>query len=85
VLNVKKHKPNSIEYALGQTKQPFLLLDFRKPMLPQWLRDPLITRSFGYKEMRMKLPLVMDGLFYTEAVFQNHWLPPVATPGQKQK
>jgi len=85
VLNVKKHKPNSIEYALGQTKQPFLLLDFRKPMLPQWLRDPLITRSFGYKETRMKLPLVMDGLFYTEAVFQNHWLPPVATPGQKQK
>jgi len=81
VLNVKKHKPNSIEYVLGQTKQPFLLLDFRRPNLPQWLQDPLIARPFGYKETRMRLPRVLDGLFYTEAIFQNHWLPPAAAPG----
>jgi len=77
VLNVKKHKPTSIEYVLGQTKQPFLFIDLNKPNLPQWLQEPLIARPFGYKAMRMKLPLIMDGLFYTEEVFQKHWLPPL--------
>lgn len=32
----------------------------------------------------MNLPLVMDGLFYTEHVFQNHWIPPLATLEQKR-
>ncbi|RZJ94223.1 MAG: hypothetical protein EOO60_03520 [Hymenobacter sp.] len=84
VLNVKKHKPASIEYVLGQTKQPFLFIDLNKPNLPQWLQDPLIARPFGYKEMQMKLPLVMDGLFYTEEVFQKHWIPPLVTQEQKR-
>ena len=83
VLNVKKHKQNSIEHLLGQTKQPFLFLDFRKPTLPQWLREPLIAMSFGYRETQMRLPLVMDGLFYTEAVYQKHWIPPSMPPGPK--
>jgi erythromycin esterase len=83
VLNVKKHQPNSIEYVLGQTKQPFLFIDLNKPNLPQWLQSPLIARPFGYKAMQMNLPLVMDGLFYTEALFQNHWIPPVVPPGPK--
>jgi erythromycin esterase len=83
VLNVKKHSQNSIEYVLGQTKQPFLFIDFNKPNLPQWLQAPLIARPFGYKAMQMRLPLVMDGLFYTEALFQNHWIPPVVPPGPK--
>jgi erythromycin esterase len=78
VLNVKKHQHNSIEYVLGQTKQPFLFIDFNKPNLPQWLQNPLIARPFGYKAMQMRLPLVMDGLFYTEMLFQNHWIPPLA-------
>jgi erythromycin esterase len=79
VLNVKKHKPNSIEYALGQTKQPFLFIDLNKPNLPQWLQSPLLAKPFGYKAMQMRLPLVMDGLFYTEALFQNHWIPPLTS------
>ena len=81
VLNVKKHRPASIEQLLSQTKQPFLFIDFHKPTLPQWLQDPLIAMPLGYKETSMKLPLVMDGLFYTEAVFQSHWLPAPVTPG----
>ncbi|MBW3131021.1 erythromycin esterase family protein [Hymenobacter profundi] len=84
VLRVTTHQPNSIEYVLGQTKQPFLLLNFRQPNLPSWLQASLIARPFGYKETRMKLPMVMDGLFYTEDVFPNHWIPPVATPEQKR-
>jgi erythromycin esterase len=84
VLNVKKHQPTSIEYALGQTKQPFLLVDLRQPNLPLWLRDPLLAMPFGYRELRMRLPLVMDGLFYTEDVFPNHWLRPLATSGRKK-
>ena len=80
VLNVKKHKPNSIEYLLGQTKQPFLLLDFRKSTLPQWLQESLIAMPFGYRETLMRLPLVMDGLFYTEAVYERHWIPPSGPP-----
>ncbi|GAB3636082.1 erythromycin esterase family protein [Hymenobacter arcticus] len=84
VLNVKKHKPTSIEYALGQTKQPFLFIDLHKPNLPQWLQDPLIARPFGYKEMHMRLPLVMDGLFYTEEVFQKHWISPLITQEPKR-
>jgi erythromycin esterase len=84
VLNVKKHQPTSIEYALGQTKQPFLFIDFRQPNLPQWLRDPQLAMPFGYRELRMKLPLVMDGLFYTQDVFPNHWLRTLATSEQKQ-
>jgi erythromycin esterase len=83
VLNVKKHQPTSIEYVFGQTKQPFLFLDLNKPNLPQWLQSPLLARPFGYKAMQMRLPLVMDGLFYTEVLFQNHWLPPVAAPEPK--
>ena len=75
VLNVKRHQPTSIEYVLGQTKQPFLFLDFRQPGLPHWLQAPLLARPFGYKVMAMRLPRVMDGLFYTQDVFQNHWLP----------
>jgi erythromycin esterase len=85
VLNVKNHQLSSIEYLLGQTKQPFLFLDLNKPNLPQWLQSPLLARPFGYKAMQMRLPLVMDGLFYTEALFQNHWLPPVIPPGQKHR
>jgi erythromycin esterase len=84
VLNVKKHKPTSIEYVLGQTRQPFLFIDLNKPNLPQWLHEPLIARPFGYKEMQMRLPLVMDGLFYTEKVFQKHWIPPLVTQEQKR-
>ena len=83
VLNVKKHDPNSIEYALGQTKQPFLFIDLRQPDLPQWLRTPLLAQPFGYKAMRMNLPLVMDGLFYSEEVFQRHSLP--AAPSQVER
>jgi erythromycin esterase len=83
VLNVKKHKRSSLEYALGQTKSSFLLLDFRKSNLPQWLRDPILAMPFGYRETRMRLPLVMDGLFYTKDVFPNHWIRPVVTQGPK--
>ena len=84
VLNVKKHRLNSIEHLLGQTKQPFLFIDFHKPALPQWLQDPLIAMPLGYKETSMRLPLVMDGLFYTEKVFQNHYIPALVTPEQKR-
>ena len=84
VLNVKKHRPNSIEYLLGQTKQPYLLIDFHKPALPQWLQDPLSAMPLGYKETSMRLPLVMDGLFYTEEVFQSHYIPALVTPEQKR-
>ena len=84
VLKVKNHRSSSIEYALGQTKQPFLFIDFRKAPLPQWLQNPIIARPFGYKQMSMKLPLVMDGLFYSEQVFQSHWIPPVVPAGQKR-
>jgi erythromycin esterase len=83
VLNVKKHQQNSMEYLLEKTKQPFLFVDLNNPTIPQWLKEPLIARPFGYKEMQMSLPLVMDGLFYTEAIFQNHWIPPVITQGPK--
>lgn len=84
LLNVKKHRPNSIEHLLGQTKQPFLFIDFHKPALPQWLQDPLIAMPLGYKETSMRLPLVMDGLFYIEEVFENHWLPALVTSNQKR-
>lgn len=84
VLNVKKHRPNSIEYLLGQTKQPYLFIDFHKPALPQWLQDPLSAMPLGYKETLMRLPLVMDGLFYTEEVFQSHYIPALVTPEQKR-
>ena len=84
VLNVKKHRPNSIEHVLGQTKQPFLLIDFRKSTLPQWLQDPLIAMPFGYRETLMRLPLVMDGLFYTEKVFQKHYIPAPVTLKQQR-
>lgn len=84
VLNVKKHRPNSIEHVLGQTKQPFLFIDFHKPALPQWLQDPLIAMPLGYKETSMRLPLVMDGLFYTEEVFQNHYILTFVTPRRKR-
>ena len=83
VLNVRKHHPASIEQLLAQTKQPFLFLDLNQPNLPQWLQRPLRAMPFGYKEMTMTLPLVMDGLFYTEAVFQRHWLPAPAAPNPK--
>ncbi|SES81004.1 erythromycin esterase family protein [Hymenobacter actinosclerus] len=83
LINVKKHQSNSIEYVLGQTKQPFLFLDFNKPNLPQWLQEPVTARPFGYRQMQMKLPLVMDGLFYTEEIFGNHFLPPAVAPEQK--
>ncbi|MDQ2793566.1 MAG: erythromycin esterase family protein [Bacteroidota bacterium] len=81
VLNVKKHRPMSVEQLLSQTKQPFLFLDFNQPNLPPWLQGFLPAMPFGYREMPMKLPLVMDGLFYTEAVFQSHWIPAPAAPG----
>lgn len=84
LLNIKKHRPNSIEHVLGQTKQPFLFIDFHKPALPQWLQAPLIAMPLGYKETSMRLPLVMDGLFYTEEVFENHWLPAMVTSSQKR-
>lgn len=84
VLNVKKHRPNSIEYLLGQTKQPYLFIDFHKPALPQWLQAPLSAMPLGYKETSMRLPLVMDGLFYTEEVFQSHYIPALVTPEQKR-
>ncbi|MGI4734260.1 MAG: erythromycin esterase family protein [Janthinobacterium lividum] len=84
VLNVKKHRPNSIEYILGQTKQPYLFIDFHKPALPQWLQAPLSAMPLGYKETSMRLPLVMDGLFYTEEVFQSHYIPALVTPEQKR-
>ncbi|RZK28206.1 MAG: hypothetical protein EOO61_22380, partial [Hymenobacter sp.] len=80
VLNVKKHRATSIEQLLSQTKQPLLFIDFHKAALPQWLQDPLPAMPLGYKETLMRLPLVMDGLFYTEEVFQKHWVPaPVTT------
>lgn len=72
VLNVKKHHPNSIEHLLGQTTHPFIFIDFRKSILPQWLQAPLMAMPFGYRETAMRLPLVMDGLFYTQKVFQSH-------------
>jgi erythromycin esterase len=84
VLNVKKHRPTSIEYILGQTKQPYLFIDFHKSALPQWLQDPLSVMPLGYKETSMRLPLVMDGLFYTEEVFQSHYIPALVTPEQKR-
>ena len=84
VLNVKKHRPNSIEYLLGQMKQPYLFIDFHKPALPQWLQAPLSAMPLGYKETSMRLPLVMDGLFYTEEVFQSHYIPALVTPEQKR-
>lgn len=83
VLNVKKHHPASIEHLLAQTKQPFLFVDFNQPNLPQWLQSPVRAMPFGYREMSMRLPLVMDGLFYTEEVFQRHWLPASETSGPK--
>jgi erythromycin esterase len=84
VLNVKKHRPTSIEYILGQTKQPYLFIDLHKSALPQWLQDPLSAMPLGYKETSMRLPLVMDGLFYTEEVFQSHYIPTLVTPEQKR-
>lgn len=84
VLNVKKHRPTSIEYLLGQTKQPYLVIDFHKPALPQWLQAPLSAMPLGYKETTMRLPLVMDGLFYTEKVFQKHYIPALVAPEQKR-
>ncbi|MET4108360.1 erythromycin esterase family protein [Hymenobacter sp. UYP22] len=84
ILTLKKHKRNSIEYVLGQTEKPYLFVDLTKPDLPQWLQQPLVSKVFGYKSTLMRLPLVMDGLFFTRDVFQNHWIPPVATPDQKR-
>jgi erythromycin esterase len=84
VLTVKKHRPTSIEYLLGQMKQPYLFIDFHKPALPQWLQDPLSAMPLGYRETSMRLPLVMDGLFYTEEVFQSHYIPALVTPEQKR-
>jgi erythromycin esterase len=84
VLNVKKHRPTSIEYLLGQTKQPYLFIDFHQPALPHWLQAPLSAMPLGYKETLMRLPLVMDGLFYTEEVFQSHYIPALIAPEQKR-
>lgn len=81
LIKVKKHKVNSIEYVLGQTNQPYLFLDLNKSGLSVWLQEYLIARPFGYKEMRMKLPQVMDGLFYTEEIFQSH---PIPRPSENQ-
>lgn len=83
VLNVKKHQPTSLEAVLAQTKQPFLFLDFNQPNLPAWLQRPLPAMPFGYREMSMNLPLVMDGLFYTEHVFQIHPRPAPLAPNPK--
>ncbi|WP_255896672.1 erythromycin esterase family protein [Rufibacter sediminis] len=77
LIKIKKHKENSIEYALGQTKQPFLFLDLNRQDLPDWLQAHLIARPFGYREMSMRLPQVMDGLFYTEKIFERKALPAV--------
>lgn len=82
LINVKKHKLNSIEYVLGQTNQPYLFLNFNRADLPQWLQGPLVARPFGYKEMRMRLPQVMDGLFYTEEIYEKTFIPPAR---QEQK
>nr|WP_255710067.1 erythromycin esterase family protein [Pontibacter harenae] len=75
LINVKKHKDNSIEYALGKTGQSYLFLDLNKPGLPQWLQEPLVARPFGYREVRMRLPQVMDGLFYTREIFERKPVP----------
>jgi erythromycin esterase len=75
LIKVKKHKENSIEHLLGQTGQPFLLLDLNKPNLPGWLQAHIIARPFGYKEISMRLPQVMDGLFYTRDIFQGRPVP----------
>ncbi|MFD2513148.1 erythromycin esterase family protein [Pontibacter locisalis] len=75
LINVKKHKEGSIEYALGQTGYPFLFLDLNRPDLPKWLQEPLVARPFGYREMRMRIPQVMDGLFYTREIFERKPVP----------
>lgn len=75
LIHVKKHKENSMEHLLGQTEQPFLLLDLNKPNLPDWLQAHIIARPFGYHEISMKLPQVMDGLFYTRDIFQSKPIP----------
>ena len=79
LINIKKHNDNSIEHVLGQTNESFLFLDLNKPNLPGWLQEYLIARPFGYKEMRMKLPQVIDGLFYTREIFQSNPIPRPAT------
>lgn len=80
VLNVKKHHPNSIEHLLGKASHPFMFIDFHKSTLPQWLQASLVAMPFGYRETAMRLPFVMDGLFYTKEVFQSHWISVPATP-----
>ncbi|NEM99655.1 erythromycin esterase family protein [Pontibacter burrus] len=72
LIKVKKHKENSIEYVLGQTEHPYLFLDLNRPDLPTWLQEHLVARLFGYQEIRMKLPQIIDGLFYTKEIFQSN-------------
>ncbi|RNI29914.1 hypothetical protein EFA69_10310 [Rufibacter immobilis] len=81
LIKVKKHKKNSIEYALGQTQQPFLFLDLNRQDLPDWMQAQLIARPFGYRELGMNLPKVMDGLFYTRKIFERQALR--TAPGKK--
>jgi len=59
--------PGSLEDLFHRASYAQAFLDLsRADRLPRWLREPLIARPIGYKEMRARWREVFDGLLFLD-------------------
>lgn len=62
---------DSLETLLHATGRPYAFVDFRGLPKGHWLRNPILSRPFGYAQMRSDWTGNLDGLFFTDVMFPN--------------
>lgn len=62
---------DSLETLLHATGRPYALVDFRALPKEHWLRQPIVSRPFGYSQMLSNWTGNFDAMFFTDAMFPN--------------
>lgn len=66
-IEILQPSAGSLEDLFHRTGLPHAFLDLsRTRRLPGWLRDPLVARAMGYKEMKAPWGRVFDGVLFLD-------------------
>ena len=62
---------DSLETLFHAAGRPYALVDFRALPKDHWLRQPIISRPFGYGQERSNWTRNFDAMFFTDVMFPN--------------
>lgn len=68
----------SLDWLLGELKEPYLFLDLRSVPADHWLRDTIVARPV-YSDMSAVWPEIYDGLVFTRQMFANRRVAPLGS------